>query len=112
VKSGEAFPDVARSLSEDGTAAGGGALGWVPRGVMIPEIETVLFSLEQGKISGIIETAMGLNLLKVTAKRPTGRMSLEEARTGIAEILKQQKTADTIQRMVTDLRSSARIEIL
>lgn len=112
VKSGEAFPDVARSLSEDGTAAGGGALGWVPRGVMIPEIETVLFSLEPGRVSGIVETSMGLNLLKVTTKRPAGRMSLEEARTGIAEILKQQKTADTIQRMVMELRAAARIEIL
>lgn len=112
VKSGEAFPDVARSLSEDGTAAGGGALGWVPRGVMIPEIETVLFALEPGRVSGIVETPMGLNLLKVTAKRPAGRMSLEEARTGIAEILKQQKTADTLQRMVMELRSTAKIEIL
>jgi len=39
-------------------------------------------------------------------------MSLEEARTGIAEILRQQKTADMIQRMVMELRSTARIEIL
>jgi peptidyl-prolyl cis-trans isomerase C len=111
VNGGEAFADVARSLSEDGTASGGGALGWVPRGVMIPEIETVLFALEVGRTSGIVETPVALHVLKVTARRPTGRMSLEEARTGIAEILKQQKSAETLQRMVADLRATARIEI-
>lgn len=111
LNAGEAFPDVARSLSEDGTASGGGALGWVPRGVMIPEIETVLFALEAGRASGIVETPMALHILKIEAKRPAGRMTLEEARAGIAEILKQQKSAETLQRLVADLRAAARIEI-
>lgn len=111
VNAGEAFSDVARSMSEDGTASGGGALGWVPRGVMISEIETVLFALEPGHASGIVETPMALHLLKVTTRRPAGRMSLEEARSGIAEILKQQKSAETLKRMVADLRAAARIEI-
>jgi len=111
VTGGEPFGDVARSLSEDGTASGGGALGWVPRGVMIPAIETALFALEAGQVSGVIETPQGLHILKVSTRRPAGPMSLEEARPGIAEILKQQKSAETLQRMVSDLRAASRVEV-
>jgi hypothetical protein len=67
---GEAFDDLARRYSEDPSSASrGGALGWVRRGQLVPEIDGVLFDMEIGVISEVIRTTFGFHVVKVTGHR-------------------------------------------
>lgn len=63
------FETVARSFSEDPAgAARGGLLGWVSRGTMLPEIDTVLFGLPAGQVSPPVAARDGFHLFLVERK--------------------------------------------
>jgi len=48
-----------------------GDLGWFPEGfLVIPELDPILFSLEVGETSDIIETEIGYHIIKVLDKDP------------------------------------------
>jgi len=70
IRQGESFEDVAARYSEDeGTAPNGGLLGMIERGTLFPEFEEVAFQMEDGAISDIVETPIGLHLIKLEEKR-------------------------------------------
>lgn len=64
LRAGEPFGVVAREVGEDATAAQGGDLGIVAPGQLIPDFETVLFSLKPGEQSEIVETPYGFHLIE------------------------------------------------
>ncbi|HLD78224.1 MAG TPA: peptidylprolyl isomerase, partial [archaeon] len=67
---GEEFALVAKEDSEDPeSAARGGDLGYVLRGVAPPELEKAAFALGVGDTSGPIYTESGYNIIRVTEKR-------------------------------------------
>jgi parvulin-like peptidyl-prolyl isomerase len=53
---GADFPDLARRRSEHASARLGGLLGTVWAGMMPPEVDRFLFSVEVGRVSAVIET--------------------------------------------------------
>ena len=111
-KSGEDFAAVAKSVSEDGSAANGGSLGSVRRGQTPPAFESAAFGLGVGQMSGVVESQFGLHIIKVTAKHPAGTAPFEKAKPRIGEFLKQQKSQKAIEQLVDSLRSAAKVEIL
>jgi peptidyl-prolyl cis-trans isomerase SurA len=67
---GEDFAELAKKYSEDpATAPRGGDLGFINRGDLVPEFESVAFSLKPGEVSGIVETQFGYHIIKLTEKR-------------------------------------------
>ena len=67
----DSFPDVSLALSEpDGLLAAGGDLGYFPRGQMVPEFDTVVFSDEVGVVHGPVKTQFGYHLLEITSRTP------------------------------------------
>lgn len=66
VKAGGDFTALALKYGEDGTASKGGDLGWFGKGEMVPEFETVAFSLKKGELSpNLVESRYGLHILQV-----------------------------------------------
>ena len=55
---------ASRSIDET-TRKQGGDLGWIPRGVMTPAFENVVFTLKPGALSGVIETSYGFHVVRV-----------------------------------------------
>ena len=81
IVAGESFEDLARENSDDpGSAAGGGALGFIERGVMVPEFEEAAFALSPGEVSEPVQTSFGWHLVKVTSVQASGRATFEEVR--------------------------------
>jgi peptidyl-prolyl cis-trans isomerase SurA len=64
------FELMAKKYSMDGTAELGGDLGWNRRGRMVPEFDRMMFSLNPGVISPIVETAFGFHIIRVDRVQP------------------------------------------
>jgi len=67
IKAGEDFAELAKKYSEDtATAPGGGDIGVYFKKNEFDERFTVpAFSLKKGEVSGVVETGLGLHLIKV-----------------------------------------------
>ena len=67
---GESFSELATLYSQDpGSRQNGGSLGYVRRGSLVPEFESVAFSQDVGVVSEIVETPFGYHLIETEEKR-------------------------------------------
>jgi peptidyl-prolyl cis-trans isomerase SurA len=70
IDAGENFEELAKTYSEDpATKVRGGDLGFINRGDLVTEFESVAFNLEPGEISDIVETQFGFHVIKMIEKR-------------------------------------------
>ena len=68
-RKGEDFAALAKQYSLDETSkANGGDLGWVPKGVLDPRIDTILFQIPVSQVSDPIKTDFGYHVVQVTEK--------------------------------------------
>ena len=109
LQNGVDFVQVARKYSESQDADAGGDLGYFEQGVMPPEFDEVIFSLNLGEISPIVKTSYGYQIFTLTERRDASRMSFEEAKSQIEERLKQQKRMFAIELWILDLQKEAKI---
>jgi peptidyl-prolyl cis-trans isomerase D len=100
LNNGESFEDLAREYSEDpGSAKQGGDLGWVATGEMVKPFEDVLFSMDKGEVSDVVETQFGLHLIKLDDIRTPELQTFAEKRSEFEQELKQ----DAVSGMFYDL---------
>ena len=81
IEVGESFEDLARENSDDpGSASAGGALGFIERGMMVPEFEQAAFALAVGEVSDPVRSSFGWHLVKVTSVQESRNATFEEVR--------------------------------
>src|SRR2546423_2836465 len=81
---GANFEDLAKKYSEDpGSKEKGGDLGWLTQGQTVPEFEKTAFSLEKGKMSGLVKTQYGFHIIKSLDKENAHTKPLEEVKDSI-----------------------------
>lgn len=85
------FPDFARRFSECPTAMEGGTLGDVKRGQLYAELDAMLFSMQEGEISPIVESEMGFHVLLCERIKPGKRMPLAKATPRIRRLLQERQ---------------------
>ncbi len=104
-RSGEDFAALAGQYSEDAqTSKKGGYLGLIPRGRRGDAFDEVAFRLDEGEISGIVETPRGLEIIKVEEKKPASTRELEKARRRIENKLSQAKQKERYEALVEELK--------
>ncbi len=70
IKSGSDFSELAKKYSDDpGSAAQGGDLGFVKKGVFYPEFEEAAFKLNVGELSGVVESPVGFHIIQMLERR-------------------------------------------
>jgi peptidyl-prolyl cis-trans isomerase SurA len=70
IMAGEDFSTLARKYSSDpSVTVNGGDMGFVGRGVMVPEFEAMSFKLKPGEISMPVETAFGFHIIQLLERR-------------------------------------------
>lgn len=70
IKAGKDFSELAKKYSDDpGSAAQGGDLGFVKKGVFYPEFEAAAYKLNVGEISGVVESPVGFHIIQLLEKR-------------------------------------------
>jgi nitrogen fixation protein NifM len=85
------FEEQAMKHSECPTALQGGLLGDMPRSQLYPELDAALFQMASGEVSEILESPMGLHLLRCDDITPAAVLTLKEARGPIRTLLEQRR---------------------
>ncbi len=69
LEGGADFATLAQERSEDpGSSQTGGDLGWVPRGVFVPEFDQAIFSMEPGEIR-LVQSQFGWHIIELQEPR-------------------------------------------
>lgn len=108
---GADFGELAKKYSEGPDAAESGLMGWVAKGDLVPELESVVFALSEGGLSEVVETQWGFNLLRVDQKEGAGTASFEEARTDIEPMLRAQYADEHYKKWMGELRKRSRVRV-
>lgn len=88
----------------------GGSLGWFSRGMMIPEFDEAVFSMEVGQLGEIIETPLGLHLIKKTGYDPGAEGDPDDNREHIRDFLRHVRRGEVLTAHVAELREKAVVE--
>jgi peptidyl-prolyl cis-trans isomerase SurA len=104
------FADVARRISQDGSAPQGGDLGWANPGMFVPEFEQAMNQLRPGQLADPLVSRFGVHLIEVTDRREAP-MSETEQRNFARNVLRESKLDEAYASWVQDLRGRAFVEM-
>jgi peptidyl-prolyl cis-trans isomerase SurA len=104
------FEDVAREVSEDGSASSGGDLGWTSPGGFVPEFEEAMNRLQPSAVSAPVVSRFGVHLIQVVERRQV-ELSDKEIREQARAALREQKFESAYQEWAKELRARAYIEM-
>ena len=109
---GANFADTAAQYSEDKeTGAKGGEAGYIVRGQMVKDFEDAVFALPVGVVSGVIETKLGYQIIRVMEKTAASDFRYDMAKEYLANHLVRAAARNELTRFVEDLKKSAVIDL-
>ncbi|WP_374362079.1 peptidylprolyl isomerase [Pseudoduganella danionis] len=103
------FEDLARLVSNDGSAAKGGDLGWLYPGDTMPEFETAMNNLKIGEVSDPVETSFGIHLIEVL-ERKSDDVSKERERNNARQAIRERKMEEAAESWQREVRDRAYVE--
>jgi peptidyl-prolyl cis-trans isomerase D len=106
LKNGADFAELAKKYSEDGTKDQGGELGWFVRNQMVPEFDSVAFSLKPKELSGVVTTQFGYHIIQVLEKDPAKLKPFEDVKDELAKEVRDQSVTDKMQTLGDQLHSA------
>ena len=108
---GEDCSNLAKEFSEDpGSGSQGGELGWLGKGVLAPEFEETMISMNIGEISPVFETQFGFHFLEVLDTRSYD-MTRDLIEDRAYQILYGRKYEEELENTLRLMRSEAFVEI-
>jgi len=111
IEEGADFSKMAEEHSECPSGKqGGGSLGSFGRGMMVPEFDAAVFSMEIGALSDIIETQFGYHIIMKIGQTEASSKEFAEVEPQIKDMLRHSKRGQLIGEYVEDLKSKATIE--
>ena len=108
--SGEDFAKLAEKLSEDPETKSRGGLVEIRSGMMPPAFDQAAFALQPGQVSGLVETPVGVSVIKLERRIPGPPPRFEDVQATIRANLLREKRQAAFQSLVNSLREKARIE--
>jgi len=110
--SGLSFEDAALKYSRDEvSAAQGGRLGFFSRGSMSPELESVVWQLQEGQVSEPVQSAQGFHLIRLEEKTSQEIRPLDKVSDTIREKLYEEAAEREFEAWRKTLRKDAHIEV-
>jgi parvulin-like peptidyl-prolyl isomerase len=136
-KTGADFAAIAKEKSKGPEAANGGDLGWLTRGRMTPEFDLAVFGtapeaattptdpkapkapagkvvkgLEANEMTGVVETKLGYEIVKVFEKKGDRQRPLDEVKESIKNSLLARKKNEKRRDVLRALKADAKVEQL
>jgi hypothetical protein len=105
VRAGADFAAVARRLADDpGTAATGGSLGELSREDVPPAFAEVIFALEPGEVSPVVEAEYGFHVFQVTETLPAEVLPFDEVRDDVARAVRREQADRRLRELADEAR--------
>ncbi len=111
LKKGADFATLAKENSACPSKANGGSLGEFPRGSMVPEFEKATFAMKPGELSGVVKTPFGYHIIKLTAKKPAGVLSFDQAKKDIETMIENQKFTKELKATIDQAKKDFKVII-
>ncbi len=112
LRKGSDFARTAREFSVDAaTRNSGGEVGVLQRGKIHPELDSVIFAMNEGDISDPIKTESGYHIIKLQKKTPGLPLSFNDAKNLLSQRYQIEKRSKVFEDLFTRLRSKANITI-
>jgi parvulin-like peptidyl-prolyl isomerase len=89
-----------------------GSLGFINRGMLLPEIEKELFALKAGQVSKVMPTGNGFSIFKTEELKPAVQADYEKIKGDIKTALLNQAITQQLPVLAGELRQKAKIEIV
>lgn len=102
------FADMARRYSECPSAMEGGKLGDIRRGSLYPELDAELFRMQEGEISPIIESEVGLHILLCEKIKPARRKPFSKAAPQVRALLEERRRRNCQKAWLSELQQQTR----
>lgn len=78
------FEDLAKLYSDDALSKGnGGDVGWQTRVTLVPAYYEAIKNLDEGKMTGLIDTQFGFHIVKVTGRRSFAEADKRQLRAAV-----------------------------
>lgn len=111
VMAGERFGEVARENSTHESAARGGDLGLVHKGVLSNELQDIADALQIGETAEPKMILRGVVMVRLEERQPAQQVSFERARERAAKLLHQERSERVWRELLEGLRASTPVEI-
>ncbi len=110
LQQGADFRGIARQFSESATSVVGGDIGWVIIGQLSKQIDSILPGLAVGKVSGLIRTFDGVQIIKLVDRRNLLTADPLDTRVHLAQIIVDDFSNDRelILEHIRDVHSDAK----
>jgi peptidyl-prolyl cis-trans isomerase D len=96
------FGSLAKQYSEAETASRGGDLGWIQKGMLGEQLESILFSTKVGHLSGVLVAGDGFHIFKIEEVKEEKQKPFEEVKNQIFQTLKKEKAKAEASRKADD----------
>lgn len=111
LQNGADFAEMAKKYSTDtASARNGGDLGW-PTQAYVKEFQDAIDKLDKGEMSGLVKSAYGWHIIKITDERQAGTQTFDQAKDAIKQTLLSAKRSDRYKTLLSDLKKDAKIVI-
>jgi peptidyl-prolyl cis-trans isomerase SurA len=111
VTKGEDFNEIAKHFSEGSTAKDGGELGTFEHGQLSKQLEDIVFKLDKGQMTDVIQTKTGFEVLRVEAHYEAGLQPLEKVENEIMNRIYAQKMQPTMREYLGQLREQSYVMV-
>jgi parvulin-like peptidyl-prolyl isomerase len=112
VQTGSDFAELARSYSEAPQRSEGGLVGWVTDKTLRKELSDVVFKLQPGQISNVVETEDGYYILSVDEIKRPSVTSLADVKKQIEQSLIQEKREEAQKKWLDSLKAKSYVKKL
>jgi peptidyl-prolyl cis-trans isomerase SurA len=108
---GDDFNEIAKRYSEGSTAKDGGDLGTFKQSELAPQLEEVVFKMDKGQITDVIQTKTGFEVLKVENHYKAGLQPMDKVENEIMNRLYMQKMQPQMRDYLGQLREESYVMV-
>jgi peptidyl-prolyl cis-trans isomerase D len=106
------FDEAATVYSEDKeSAANGGDLGYVVKGMLPADLEKTAFALQVGEISQPLQSKFGWHILRLEEKRAAQKLRYDNVKNDLEQLLSQNSFAAELASYLKELRAAAKVQV-